>query len=375
MSTSERPPIRRSIEVEYWVIDDEGRLTTPDSLVDAAPGAEREFVAPMLEIKTSPCSTTDELREELLGRIRAVLERAHQLNKGLVPLATSLNRDRIEELPSDRTRIQNKVFGDNFRYVRHCAGTHIHFEQQPGCVIDQLNTLIALDPALALVNSARHFNGCDVAIGARSKLYRRMAYKGFPHQGRLWPYVADRAEWTRRLDECYDAFRTQAASAGVEGATFESCFDPDCPESAVWTPVKLRSQFGTVEWRSPDTALPSHVLQMADTMASIMHRLRTTEVRTGEDPGRIRNREVVLPSFDVVMDHVDAAIREGLASENVRSYLTRMGFAPDAYAPISERLAPDAADSVQDARRLRLHYADQLRKDVQDPQPANVDAR
>ncbi len=375
MSAHTLPPIRRSIEVEYWVVDADGRLTTPDALVDAAPGVEREFVAPMLEIKTSPCETSAELREELLGRIRAVLRRADQLNKGLVPLATSLNSDPIRELPSNRTRIQNKVFGENFRYVRHCAGTHIHFEQQSGCVIDQLNALIALDPALALLNSARHFNGRDLTVGARSKLYRRMAYKGFPHQGRLWPYVADRTEWSRRLDECYEAFRTQAVSADVKEEIFDDCFPPDLPESAVWTPVKLRAQFGTVEWRSPDTALPSHVLQIADTMASIMHRLRTTEVRTGEDPGRIRNREVVFPSFDTVMDHVDAAIRNGLSSNKLRSYLRRMGFAPDTYAPISETLAPDAVDSPQKARHLRLKYADRLRQDARKPERVNVDAR
>jgi hypothetical protein len=33
--------IRRSVEVEYWVVDDEGRLAEPGALVDASPGAER----------------------------------------------------------------------------------------------------------------------------------------------------------------------------------------------------------------------------------------------------------------------------------------------------------------------------------------------
>lgn len=368
-------PIRRSIEVEYWVIDDEGRLTTPNDLVDASPGAEREFVEPMLEIKTSPCETSEELHEELLGRIREVLRRADSLNKGLVPLATSLNRDHIQELPSDRTRIQNEVFGENFRYVRHCAGTHIHFEQQPGGVTDQFNALIALDPALALVNSARHFEGHDLAMGARSKLYRRMAYKGFPHQGRLWPYVTDRTEWNHRLEDCYKAFRTQASAAGIGDETVSTCFDPDRPESAAWTPVKLRAQFGTVEWRSPDTALPSQVLRLSDTMASIMHQLRNAEVRTGEAPSRIRNGEVVFPPFNTVMDYVDAAIHEGLSSDKVRSYLTRMGFDVDSYSPIAETLNFDAADSVRDARRLRLEYADRLREDVHEPQFLNAGSR
>ena len=53
MSVHESEPIRRSIEVEYWVIDDAGRLVEPGALVNATPGAEREFVEPLLEVKTT----------------------------------------------------------------------------------------------------------------------------------------------------------------------------------------------------------------------------------------------------------------------------------------------------------------------------------
>jgi len=46
--------LKRSIELEYCVIDSEGRLTEPGTPVDAAPGVEREFVEPLLEVKTAP---------------------------------------------------------------------------------------------------------------------------------------------------------------------------------------------------------------------------------------------------------------------------------------------------------------------------------
>jgi len=251
MSSNASP--RRSIEVEYWVVDEEGYLTQPGALIDL-PGTEREFVEPMLELKTTPCESTTELREELFGRIRAAVDRGEELGKHLVPLATPLNHEEIREIPCDRTRIQNEVVGEAFQYVRHCAGTHIHIEQQPGRAVDQLNTLIALDPALALVNSAQHFRGEQMAAGARSKCYRWLAYDGLQEQGELWPYVEDREDWNHRLERCYERFRTQALDAGIKESTFERCFDP---ESAVWTPVQLRSEFGTVEWRSPDTTLPS----------------------------------------------------------------------------------------------------------------------
>lgn len=343
------------------MVDREGRLTDADGLVEASPGAEREFVEPMIEIKTTPCESTEQLRTELFDRIRAVLQQADRDDKRLVPLSTPLNHDEIKELPSKRTDIQNRVIGEAFQYVRHCAGTHIHFEQQPGCAIDQLNTLIALDPALALVNSSRQFRGTAIAASARSKLYRWRAYDGLDQQGRLWPYATDTAEWDCRLDARYEEFLQKATAAGVDQSAVESCFDP---ESAVWTPVQLRAAFGTVEWRSPDTTLPSEIIRLADTMAGVVDQLRDCAVRIGGETGRVDDEEIVLPEFETICDYVETAIEEGLSAESIRSYLTRMGFDIEAYEPIATELAAQQTVTPAEARQLRLEYADRLRADV-----------
>lgn len=354
-------PIRRSIEVEYWVIDSEGRLTTPGDLVDAAPGAEREFVEPLLEIKTSPCETHDELRRELQERISAVLRRADDLNKGLVPLATPLAVDEIADRPGERTHIQAQTIGPPFEYVRHCAGTHIHFEQQPGSVCDQFNTLVALDPALALVNSARHFRGEAVAAGARSKCYRRLAYADLDYQGQLWPYLTDRTEWDRRLDARYEEFIDAARRVGIDRSTVADCFEP---ESAVWTPVKLREEFGTVEWRAPDTTLPSQILRLAETMATIIEAVPHCDVRIEGTTGRITQEAITLPTFETVSTYVDDAIEHGIDSRAVNTYLTRMGFDPTGYDPLSDAFADTGELSSATARQRRLAYADRLRSNV-----------
>lgn len=370
MTTAPADSIRRSVEVEYWVIDSEGRLTDPDDLADAAPGVEREFVEPLLEIKTSPCETAAELHRVLLDRIGAVLRRADELDMGLVPLSTPLCADEIADRPGERTRIQAQTIGPAFEYVRHCAGTHIHFEQQPGSELDQLNTLIALDPALALVNSSRHFRGEHLAAGARSKCYRRLAYADLDHQGQLWPYVSDRDEWDRRLDARFEEFIAAASRVGIDRSTVTDCFDP---ESAVWTPVKLREAFGTVEWRAPDTALPSQILQLAETMAALVEHARTAEVRIGDETGRVTEEAITLPEFETVTDHVDCAIEDGLASPAVRSYLTRMGFDPSAYEPVSASFADAQELSPAAARALRLDHAERLRSDVLGRHPIEAD--
>lgn len=363
MSGHKPEPIRRAIEVEYWVIDDEGRLVEPGALVEASAGAELEFVEPMLEIKTTPCESTAELRNELLDRIADVLRAADDLDKGLVPLATPVNTDQIQELPSERTRIQSRVIGEDFEYVRHCAGTHIHIEQQPGREIDQLNTLIALDPALALVNSSPYFRGQRIASGARSKLYRWTAYDNLPNQGRLWPYGDDTAEWTHRLEQRYEEFVTAAVSAGVDRQAIESNFDP---ETAVWTPVQLRETFGTVEWRSPDTALPSQILRLAEQVVAIVARLEDAQVRIEGDMGDVAEEGIVIPEFDEVLEYVTAAIQDGVASDAVRLYLDRMGFDVGAYKPVSQEIDGREPVTLEEARQLRLKYAARLEQDVFD---------
>jgi len=284
--------IRRSIEVEYWVVDREGRLVEPETLVEVE-GAEREFVEPMVEVKTTPCETTEEMREELLRRLGEVLRKAQDAGKHLVPLGTPVNSEEVRELPSDRNRVQNHVIGDSFRYARYCAGTHVHVEQHDGCEVDQLNTLIALDPALALVNSSPYFDGEETVAGARSELYRWKAYDGVPHQGRLWRYIRSTEEWRRRLERRHEEFLEDAIAEGVDRYTVETNFDPEC---SVWTPVQLRDEFGTVEWRSPDTALPSEVLRLADEVADAVETACRTDVSIEGRTGELSDGSVTLPS-------------------------------------------------------------------------------
>jgi gamma-glutamyl:cysteine ligase YbdK (ATP-grasp superfamily) len=354
-------PLRRSIEVEYWVVDDEGYLVEPTGLVDATAGAEREFVEPLLEIKTTPCETTAELRDELLGRLGRVLRRADELDRGLVPLATPVHAEEIADLPSERTAVQDTVVGEDFEYVRHCAGTHVHIEQLPGREVDQLNTLVALDPALALANSSPFFSGRHIAAGARSKLYRWLAYDDLDGQGRLWPYVDDADEWDTRLERRYEKFRRAAIKAGIDVRTVEEHFDP---ESAVWTPVQFREEFGTVEWRSPDATLPSDILRLADTIADTVSQLEETTVHIHGETGRRTDDAIVLPEFEAVQEYVNAAIRDGLGSDAVCSYLDRMGFDTDAYDPVSHEIDRPGTLSLAEARELRLEYAQRLEDDV-----------
>ena len=124
----------------------------PDGLVEASSGAEREFVEPLLEVKTTPCATTAELRDELFDRLERILQRADGLGLRLVTLGTPVYADDITDLPSDRTTVQDRVVGADFEYVRHCDAKNSHVEQEQGQEVDPLTTLVAVDPSRATVN-------------------------------------------------------------------------------------------------------------------------------------------------------------------------------------------------------------------------------
>ncbi|MFC7156013.1 glutamate-cysteine ligase family protein [Halomarina halobia] len=351
--------MKKGIELEYWVIDEAGRLTTPDSLTEVSDEVEQEFVECLFEIKTTPCETIAGLREELVERLRIVLEECDRLNKRLVPLGTPIHGGRIRQRPGDRSRIQERVIGGSFAYARYCAGTHVHFERRDET--DQLNVLSALDPALALLSSSPYFQGRRIAADARSYVYRRKGYGRHPRHGQLWDYVDDVEEWNERLDRRYDEFKRAAFERGVDQREVDDHFTSD---DAVWTPVRLRKACPTVEWRSPDAALPSETLRLVADVDALLGRLDDVDVRIEGEEGRVTGDAITLPRFERLRDYVDAAIHDGTESTEVRAYLGRMGFDVSSYAPNTHRI--DGRDRVTEgeACELRVRSAERLERDV-----------
>ncbi|WP_306055062.1 glutamate-cysteine ligase family protein [Natronococcus wangiae] len=352
-----------SLEVEYWVIDDDGDLVPPETLLDVSTQVDPEFVEPMLEIKTTPCSSTAELREEFRGRIRTVVDAAHEQDKRLVPLATPLHASPAEIPYRDKrgTDLQRRIVGPTFDDARVCAGTHVHFEQSN--VVDQLNALTALDPAFALVNSSSHYRGERLLECARPYLYRRSCYEPCPEQGQLRPYVDSVAEWEDRLEDAYETFRERALERGVDPDAFDDEFDP---YDAVWNPVRLRTAMPTVEWRSPDAALPSQVLRLAEAVRSIVTHAdaRGTVIDDGESSAGDTGDEMPLPAFETVEEVTDTVIRDGLGDASVRRYLQELGFSPSTYDPLAARL-PDSRLTKRRAKKLRLEAARRLEADLE----------
>jgi hypothetical protein len=345
------------VEAEYWVVDETGALCDGRELVDAHECVEPEFISSLVEIKTPPVETEAALRHALQSTLQTVLAAADAQGKRLVPLGTPL-ADSSSPIVSERGRLLERIYGDGIKPAMQCAGTHIHFDA--GNVPRQVNLLTALDPALALVSSSPCYAGEQTMHASRPYAYRSLCGEEFVQFRDLWEYTTTAAAWDDRLAAAYEAFRTLAIDRGVTEQEFTTHFQP---ENTMPTPVRVRQQFPTIEWRAPDTALPSQVVTLTSDVSRLVGQTAAKPVEIGEPgvgPERIR-----IPAFDDLTQLTRAAIERGLDSPAVWDYLEAMSIDPRDYQPISSEIGQQSSVSVAEARRIRLDYADRFERDVE----------
>lgn len=350
--------MRMGIEIEYWLIDSDGDLVSANEIIAACEGVDPEMATPLLEVKTPPCDSVEELTAVLTDRLERVQDVARSHDTRLVPLGTPLSDERLPQRSTPRLDVQRAILGDDFDHAGYCAGTHLHFEQTS--VTDQLRILTALDPAVALVNTAPYYRNRRIAACARPYVYRRLCYRSRPGHGQLWSYPESVAEWRDRVETRFDTFVEAARDGGIGRDTVEAAFSP---ADAVWSPVCLRDDLGTVEWRAPDAAPPLDLCRLVADVTGIVE----TAV---EDGTRIEGATPAsdggpsLPPFETLRGHVDAAITRGLTASRVERYLSELGFDPDAYQPTGATIDGRERLDADTARRLRRRSADRLEHDL-----------
>lgn len=338
--------MKRGLELEYWMIDEEGALTTPSRSLAELSFVEREAHPSLIEIKTDPHESQSGLRAELCDRLDRTLQIARADGHRLAPVGTALEGvDSVEGAcrESSRTDAQRRLLGDAFRHALACAGTHVHFEQVDPAA--QLNALLALDPALALLNTTPYSDGRRIATCARPYVYRRRCYAEYPALGQLWQYAESAEEWRQRLADTYERFTQEAMAAGVSEQIVEDCFDE---ATAVWGPVRLRDDLSTVEWRAPDAGLPSQALQLVGDVTPLVERAS----------------ELDRPSFERLQQLTDAMIARGLTDRSVRQYLSGVGFDLEAYDPVGQQIDGRRQLSSRQARQIRRQLATRLEADL-----------
>lgn len=350
--------MRIGIEIEYWLIDSDGALVSGEEIITTCEGVDPEMATPLLEVKTPPCDSIDELTAVLTDRLGRVQDVAQSLDKRLVPLGTPLSDERLPQRSTSRLDVQRAVIGDDLDHAGYCAGTHIHFEQ--ASVIDQLRVLTALDPALALVNTAPYYRNRRIAACARPYVYRHLCYRSFPGHGQLWSYPESVAEWRERIKSRFDTFVEAACDGGIGRDTVESAFST---ADAVWSPVCLRDDLGTVEWRAPDAAPPLDLCRLAADVTGIVETAVTDGTRI-EETTHANDGGLSLPPSETLRGHVDTAITRGLTAPRVERHLAELGFDLDAYRPTGSEIDGRERLDTDTARRLRRRSADRLEHDL-----------
>lgn len=346
------------IEVEFWVVDRDGRLVDGQDIADAHDRIDPEFVGPLLEVHTEPHRDERELRRDLREVTSTAVEAAAADGRRLVPLGTPLS-EAAAPARTDRGELFERIYGEGVRSAKNCAGTHVHVEADDRC--RQLNLLTALDPALALLSSSPYYCGYQIASAARPLAYRFEPGERFAPYCDLWTYASTVEEWRRRVDERYEEFLDIGVDCGVDRSTVERRFDP---EDTPLAPVRLRPETDTVEWRAPDAALPSQVVRLATDVGKLVRRTADTPVVVGgEEPGVYPDR-IVVPEFERLRALTDEAIRWGLDSRPVREYLASFSLDPADYDPISAELRGPGRLHDDEARAIRLTYADRLETDL-----------
>ena len=226
----------------------------------------------------------------------------------------------------------------------------------------QVNLLTALDPVLALVSSSPCYASEHVMHASRPYAYRSLCGDEFTRFRDLWEYTTDTAAWDERLASEYEAFRRIAVDRGVSKAEFMAHFQP---ENTMPMPVRVRRRFSTVEWRAPDTALPSQIVRLAMDMSRLIEQTASKSVEIGE-PG-IDTYRIQIPAFGDLRRITATAMEHGLNSPIVWDYLETMSINPRDYHPISDEIDHHSYSSISvaEARRIRLEYADRLERDVE----------
>lgn len=367
--------MKRGLELEYWVIDETGRLTAPSRALAELSFVEREAHPCLIEIKTEPFESIPDLCAQLRDRLDQTLEIAHANDRRLAPVGTALDGvDADDCRQSRRIDAQRRLLGEWFRHALACAGTHVHFEQREPAA--QLNALTALDPAFALVNTTPYSDGQRVCTCARPTVYRRQCYEEYPTLGQLWPYAESVAEWRQRLQNSYEQFTRAATIAGVSERILEEAFTD---ATAVCGPVRLRDDLSTVEWRAPDACLPSQALQLVTDVSRIVERATSLTTNPPNAASGLPNRSgtagdapdlpgaggIDLPPFDELQQLTDTAITRGVTDRSVRRYLSRLGLDPDEYEPLGREIDGSRRISADRAREIRRRFAARLEADVE----------
>ncbi len=296
-----------SITTTYWVINDDGTLADTDCVAELPGGS----VAPgdtAVAIETPVCDGIDDLRTAFTEQLRTAVEAAHEMDCRLVALGV-----RPDLLFHQPTAVESLP----------TAGSQFSIETDPDRAIDQYNTLMALDPAFALVNTVSCRDHSREYACGRPFICRQQTGLDHRHQQQLYTYAKETDSWAAQLG---DPVKAGGQSAFRRAHDTRQAADSQSTEPAHWSPVEFSADKRRLRWNSPDSATPTMLLQLASDVTSVIQRAATQSVEVSAFGNGCCADQIVLPSADWLSHYREEALRAGTNSLVVRAYLERFCF-------------------------------------------------
>lgn len=259
------PPLSLGVEEELLLVDAEGKLVAASqSVLDSVPTpfAEQvssEVFAEQIELKTTVCSSVDEVLRELRETRRAIRESGFELlGSGLHPSAASGEAALVDKPRYDVVR---EDFADLLSTPP--CGLHVHVG-----IPDP-------DTAVALANSFRLYLPLLQALTANSP-FRESADSGHASARasvvRSWPRF-QLPRWFRDYEDFCRVADQLIAAAGVEDYTY------------IWWDVRPHPRLGTVEVRAVD--VPTDVAT-SSAIAALIQAIAAKELNRPSAPDLYR---------------------------------------------------------------------------------------
>ena len=354
---------RMGLEQEFLLVDESGRPSNrADELIfrcaEAAPseGIEpdnfsKECSRGMVEVKTAPANTLEELEREYMANVSFAIRAGRELGLRLYPLATYPLPFEPSFREEPRYELQIETIGrERFLDAGRCFGVHLHVEIEadamdpvqvvspnvsPAGVRELLglyNLATALDPALiALTRSCPFYEGCATGLAARTAFYRGSeefgwdgVYSEMPELGSLQPYAEEAGDLRDRQLGGHQRWREAMDSAGVGSDSLHKMSDGIF--DICWRPVRL-SPHGTVELRGLDSNHPDTILAVSALVQAAADRLKNENLSIEPVEGLRRfeadEKHLFVPDFEGVGSELffAAATTEGTNAPMVAAYL------------------------------------------------------
>jgi gamma-glutamyl:cysteine ligase YbdK (ATP-grasp superfamily) len=234
---------RNGIELEGLILDLNGNpVSASDEILSKLSdpdGFKEEVDKSTIEIVTSPHLTVLNSARELIDQAGKLEETMQGLGYLFLPIDTAISSFVPDVRDTSRYTPQKLILGDErFSLCGRVNGTHIHFSQEPDKIPEQVNYILAADPAAIALTSSSPLNGVH---NWRLHTYRNIVYQSFPFQGHLQNLKPSYDAYLDELDRGFREFQRKARKRGVE---LNDSFDMF---NSIWGPTKLNQNLGTVE--------------------------------------------------------------------------------------------------------------------------------